>query len=101
MTRHAASLLLALALAGCGGSAARAPAEPENPAVAACRAEARAAADTRDLAREQNPSNLYHTEQLRLRRQEAENRAFGECLRLRGLTRGGGVEAVRRPNSLF
>jgi membrane-bound lytic murein transglycosylase B len=100
MTRPAAPLLLLLALAACGG-APRAPAEPENPTIAACRAESRAATDTRAVWREQNVDNRTHTDALEARIREAELRAFNDCLRARGLSRGGGVEAVRRPNSLL
>jgi hypothetical protein len=45
-------------------------------------------------SRTSHPTQMQRIAQ---RQQEAETRAFRECLRLRGLSRGGGVEALRRP----
>jgi hypothetical protein len=39
-------------------------------------------------------------ERLRRIRAEAESTAYTDCLRRRGLARGGGVEPVRRPGFL-
>jgi hypothetical protein len=98
--RRCAILLVAATLAACG-STPRAPAEPENPVVTACRAEARGTAGALDFGREQNVANANHMDQLRQRRADAEARAMNDCLRARGLLRGGGVERVRPPTGLF
>jgi hypothetical protein len=91
--------MAALLLSACGGGAQppRAAAEPESPAVAACRDEARRSTQVANIGREQNISDPTQMQRIAQRQQEAETRAFRECLRLRGLSRGGGVEAVRRP----
>jgi hypothetical protein len=84
-----------LLLAGCGGASRPAPA-PETADMAACREEARAAAAvTSDLARRQNINNSSYTDRLRVEQSEAEARAYNDCLRRRGVLRGGGVERVR------
>jgi hypothetical protein len=102
MIRHALPALALLGLAACGG---RDPGPvttvPESPEVAACREEARTAPNPRDFGREQNLANATRTEQLRQERLAVEQRAFNDCLRRRGLTRGGGVEAVRPSRTLF
>ena len=89
--------MAALLLAACGGDrhlATRA-AGPEEPGVAECRAEARQA-PAPDMARQANPANAMNTARLVQEREALEARAFTACLRRRGLSRGGGVEAVRR-----
>ena len=91
----AAALLLPL-LAACGG-AARAPAEPEPAGFAECRAEAQRGAEAVSLGRQWTPNNPTQDERLAAERSAAVQRGFDECLRRRGLARGGGVEAVRRP----
>ncbi len=98
--RPFAVLTVAAALAACGSSP-RAPVEPENPIVTACRAEARGTAGAREFGREQNVSNADYTDQLRQRRADAEARAMNDCLRARGVLRGGGVERVRPPSGLL
>ena len=90
----AAVLLL---LAGCGGDrhlTTRA-AGPEQPGVAECRAEAREVS-VPGMARQANPANAMNTARLAQEREAVELRAFNDCLRRRGLSRGGGVEPVRR-----
>lgn len=91
----AAALLLPL-LAACGGPA-RAPAEPEPAGYAECRAEAQQGASAVTLGRQWVPNSPNLDERLAAERDAAVQRGFNECLRRRGLVRGGGVEAVRRP----
>ncbi|WP_368414892.1 phosphoribosylamine--glycine ligase [Falsiroseomonas sp.] len=91
----AAALLLPL-LAACG-SPARAPAEPEPAGFAECRAEAQRSAEAVNLGRQWMPNNPTQDERLAAERSVVVQRSFEDCLRRRGLTRGGGVEAVRRP----
>lgn len=68
---------------------------PEEPGVAECRAEARQAT-VPGMARQANPANAMNTARLMQEQEAAELRAFNDCLRRRGLSRGGGVEPVRR-----
>jgi hypothetical protein len=91
----AAALLLPL-LAACGGPA-RAPVVPEPAGFAECRAEAQRSAEAVNLGRQWMPSNPTQDERLAAERSAAVQRGFDECLRRRGLTRGGGVEPIRRP----
>jgi hypothetical protein len=90
-----AALLL---LAACGATPE--PAAPENPGIAACREEARAAGASRDFARQSVPNNQSNQFRLDQERAVAERAALSDCLRRRGLSRGGGVEPVRRPGTL-
>ena len=89
------TLPLLLVLAGCGGTAG--PIAGDTPAQAECRAEARQAPSVLEFNRRVVIGNVTSEENMRQARQEAEGRAFVDCLRRRGLTRGGGVEALRRP----
>lgn len=91
----AAALLLPL-LAACGGPA-RTPAEPEPAGFAECRAEAQRSAEAVNLGRQWTPNNRTQDERLAAERSVVVQRAFDDCLRRRGLARGGGVEAIRRP----
>jgi len=86
---------LGLILAGCADRAP--PGPPESPELAACREEARTAASGPDLSRQSFPGQVANEERLRRIRAEAESTAYTDCLRRRGLARGGGVEPVRRP----
>ena len=88
-----AALLL---LGACGGSPAPAPAPAESAEMATCREEARNASSVADFARQMNPSNPTQMDRIQAQRDEAESRAYRDCLRRRGVTRGGGVEPVRR-----
>jgi hypothetical protein len=91
----AAVLLLPL-LAACGG-AAPTPTVPDPPGFAECRAEAQRSGQAVNLGRQWLPNNPTHDERLAAQRDAVVQQAFNECLRRRGLVRGGGVEAVRRP----
>ncbi len=89
-----ASLLL---LAACGGPrTAAAPAAPENPEIAACREEARNQPIARDLRARLMTTHAAGRAEIEREQAEAESRAFNDCLRRRGVRRGGGVEALRR-----
>jgi hypothetical protein len=89
-------LLLAAACAGRQPTAQ--PAQPESAAVAECRAEARSSPAVQETWREWVPFNMPNNARVNDERAEAERRAFNDCLRRRGLSRGGGVEPVRRPS---
>jgi membrane-bound lytic murein transglycosylase B len=96
--------LALLLLAACGGTAPApsATANPADPAIAECREEARNSPEVRELWREANMNTPTQRERMRQRRSEVETRVYGDCIRRRGLVRGGGVEPVRRPSgSLF
>lgn len=89
--------LALLMLAACGGRAAPEPAIAETPAQAECRAEARQSPDVAALSRRVLlgvPASEYR---FRRDRQQAEATAYTNCLQRRGLSRGGGVEPLRRP----
>ncbi len=88
------SLAAILLLAGCGGRAAP---MAEAPAQAECRAEARQAPSVAAESRRVVIGLPSSEERFAQSRQEAENRAFTDCLRRRGLVRGGGVEPLRQP----
>ncbi len=87
-----------LALAACAGRGAGPAAEANDPARAECRQEARGSPAVRDLSRRMVIGQWSQTERIDEEQQEAESRAYSDCLRRRGLARGGGVEAVRRPS---
>jgi hypothetical protein len=91
-------LLGALLLLGACGSprTASAPAAPENPEIAACREEARNLPLSRDLRARLLTTHAAGRAEIEREQAEAESRAFNDCLRRRGVRRGGGVEAVRR-----
>jgi membrane-bound lytic murein transglycosylase B len=89
-----------LALAACAGPAPRQPAEPPDPAVAECRAEVRNSQAVRDAWRTRNPNMPFEQGQWDARFASIETAAVNDCLRRRGIIRGGGVEPVRQP-SLF
>jgi hypothetical protein len=91
------ALLAPLALAACGGAAPPPPPAPLDPGVAECRAEARNSAEVRRVERERVPGNTGNAMRVNEERAEVEQRLVTDCLRRRGLTRGGGVEPVRRP----
>ncbi|WP_439595428.1 phosphoribosylamine--glycine ligase [Falsiroseomonas sp.] len=87
-----------LLLAGCGGRGSPEPtASVTSPAQAECRAEAQRAPAVADQSRRVVIGLPYSEELASQARQEAESRAYTDCLRRRGLVRGGGVEPLRRP----
>jgi len=87
-------------LAACSRTPA-APAAPENPEVAVCREEARNIPVSRDLRARLLTTHMAGRGEIEREQAEAENRAFTDCLRRRGVIRGGGVEPVRRSSGLF
>jgi|GEM_PF-1155266 len=93
-----APALAALLLAACGGTPARQAGPPEDPAVAECRAEASRGDEVRNAWRTANLTGPGEQERTRARIAEAEARALNDCLRRRGVIRGGGVERVRPPS---
>jgi len=80
-----------------GACSAAAPTPPEDPGIAACRAEARSSPELRQVGRETLMGNSTNALRIDAQRAEVEGRALSDCLRRRGLMRGGGVEPVRRP----
>lgn len=86
---------LGLLLAGCG-SAAPQPAS-DSPELAACRAEAAQSTGVRNAYGRVVIGLASSEERYRQEAAQAESSAFSDCLRRRGLARGGGVEPVRRP----
>jgi hypothetical protein len=103
LSRAMPALAALLLLAACARApqTAATPQPPENPEVAACRAEARGSGQTRDAGRQVNFSNPNQMDRVRQMEADAESRAFNDCLRRRGLVRGGGVEPLRRPGFAF
>lgn len=96
MTRFAL-LALPLLLAACGGTSRPAIA-PEDPQVAACRAEARNDPRWAALGATALPGNRASETRIAEQRARLEGDLVSACLRARGggTARGGGVEAVRR-----
>jgi hypothetical protein len=95
-----APLLAALLLGACGSRApAPLPGEPAiDPVIAQeCREEARRSSAAREAWRTQTPNNPFQTDIVNQRVSDAEGEVFADCLRRRGVTRGGGVERVRTP----
>lgn len=70
---------------------------PDDPAHRECRAEAENAPSVVDAGRRALIGNVAQQDRLSAERQDAVARAYQDCLRRRGLIRGGGVEPVRRP----
>jgi hypothetical protein len=95
MTRLAGLAALGL-LAACSRSPAT-PAAPENPELALCREEARNIPLSRELRVRMLSATMAARAEIEREQAEAESRAFNDCLRRRGVLRGGGVEPVRRP----
>lgn len=100
MMRRLAALPALLLLAACGGTPAPAPRPGEDPQVAECREEARQSPQSQDMARRMNFNNPTQMDRIREEQRMAEARVFQDCLRRRGLSRGGGVEPLRRPGAL-
>lgn len=89
MHRLAASLIVLLALAGCGG----APRPPEDPVVAECRRETRDAPEMRAVFRRQPPADDGSWLQNELR--VAQQPLIRSCLARRGVTEYGVQPPVR------
>jgi hypothetical protein len=90
--------LPAALLAGCTGYNDRSwltAEERQNPAYEECRVEARTSPGVRDAFRQMNPVDLTHQDRVNAEAVLARARALDECLRRRGVIRGGGVERVR------
>jgi len=95
-----AAALAVLLLAACASRTP--PPDPTEPAIdpvvsRECREEARASSAARDAWRTQNVNNPYYTDVVNRRVADAEGQVFADCLRRRGVTRGGGVERVNAP----
>jgi hypothetical protein len=97
MTRTLAAACL-LALAACGGRSAAPVAQADGPVQAECREEARQAPASRDSYRRLVIGQWAQQERVEEEIRDAEGRAYADCLRRRGVLRGGGVEQVRRPS---
>lgn len=97
------TLGLVALLAACGSRGEPAPmrTDVDDPAaVQECRAQARNSQQVRDVQRTAWNENLYRMDSVNRNLREAEATAELDCLRRRGVVRGGGVEQVRPP-SLF
>lgn len=70
---------------------------PEDAAHRECRAEAERSPEVVAAGRQLFLGNPAQQERTEAGRQEVVARAYQDCLRRRGLIRGGGVEPVRRP----
>ncbi|MGX9963565.1 phosphoribosylamine--glycine ligase [Roseomonas sp. F4] len=90
-------VLALLLLAGCGGRDPAPVPTADNPAQVACREEARRSSGVAEESRRVVIGLPSSEERFLQARAEAENRAFMDCLRRRGLVRGGGVEPLRQP----
>lgn len=97
---RAALVLTALLLGACTPSYRADEAAfrgPDDAAHRECRAEAESAPAVVDFNRRAMLGNVAQQERLSAERQDVLARAYQDCLRRRGLVRGGGVEPVRRP----
>lgn len=70
---------------------------PDDPAHRECRAEAERSPEVVAVGRQAFLGNPAQQERIESGRQQVVARAYQDCLRRRGLIRGGGVEPVRRP----
>jgi outer membrane biogenesis lipoprotein LolB len=86
-----------LLLAGCAARTPAPTAAPQTAAEAECRQEARNSPAVRDLARRMVIGIQAQMDRVQEEQRIAESQAYTDCLRRRGLSRGGGVEPVRRP----
>ena len=92
-----AALLVALAVAGCASQSREDIFPPDTSAdAAACREEARRDPALRDLRRSTFIGFPAQEEALRNEIVTTQRRTYFECMVLRGHTRQGGVERVRR-----
>ncbi|TQF78344.1 hypothetical protein FK498_09415 [Elioraea sp. Yellowstone] len=95
------AVLLALAAAACGATVDLAPPEgvaADDPRVAACRAEAEATPERREIARRAAPG-IDAEQRTRREIERAVVTAYHACLQRAGFARVGGVEAVQPPLS--
>ena len=90
--------LLAVSLAGCSLFAKK-QVDPDlaetGPEYQACRAEARGSPQNRAFDAQSNPMNPWNVYRIGIERQDLETRLYRDCLRARGLTLPGGVEALK------
>jgi len=92
-----AALLVALAMAGCASQSREDIFPPDSSEdAAACREEARRDPALRDLRRSTFIGFPAQEEALRNEIVTTQRRTYFECMALRGHTRQGGVERVRR-----
>ena len=70
---------------------------PDDAAHRECRAEAENAPAVVEISRRVLIGNVAQQERIAAEREAVLARAYQDCLRRRGLVRGGGVEPVRRP----
>jgi hypothetical protein len=101
MTRASliALALPALLIAGCSGgyndNSWLSAEQRQNPAFDECRTEARNSPEIRAAWRQMNATNRTHEDRVNAEAILARDRALDDCLRRRGVIRGGGVERVR------
>ena len=90
------ALLPLLALAGCGWfSGPQQPATEQRPEYVACRRDIASHPEVRALAARTNTDNPINVYRIGSEREILENRLYRSCLRERGLSQPGGVEAIR------
>lgn len=97
---RASLVLAALLLGACTGTDRAEEAAFRGPNEAGhreCRTEAESAPGVVEAGRRALIGNVAQQDRMAADRQEALGRAYQDCLRRRGLLRGGGVEPVRRP----
>jgi hypothetical protein len=95
--KAAAALLVVLAMAGCAGQSREDIFPPDTSAdAAACREEARRDPALRDLRHSTFIGFPAQEEALRNEIIAMQRRTYFDCMALRGHTRQGGVERVRR-----
>jgi hypothetical protein len=95
--KRAATLLIVLAVAGCASQSREDIFPPDaSEDAAACREEARRDPALRDLRRSTFIGFPAQEEALRNEIVTTQRRTYFECMALRGHTRQGGVERVRR-----
>jgi hypothetical protein len=95
--KTAAAFLVALAVAGCAGQSREDIFPPDaSEDAAACREEARRDPALRDLRRSTFIGFPAQEEALRNEIIATQRRTYFDCMALRGHTRQGGVERVRR-----
>jgi len=70
------------------------PPEEDTPEHRACRVEARRSPEVLAVNRERNANNQWNVDRLEREGRNAFNRAYRDCLRARGLSPPGGVEAI-------